>query len=173
MGAQQQKKSRSIQHRRGTAAQHTDFIGAIGEITMDTDAKTLRVHDGETPGGIALARADQVSTGTSLPDGCDFVIETVQNGNSWYRKYQSGWIEQGGDFILSTGNYDTIQLPVPMKGNYHVNIVYYDSVTNDATARPASVGGLTSTHFQAKIGPYTGTSKYIKWEVKGMVLSAE
>ena len=28
--------SRQIQHRRGDAAAHTNFIGAVGEITMDT-----------------------------------------------------------------------------------------------------------------------------------------
>lgn len=48
--------SRQIQIRRGTAAEHAAFTGAEGEITMDTDAKTLRVHDGATAGGTMLAR---------------------------------------------------------------------------------------------------------------------
>lgn len=26
----------------------------------------------------------------------DFVVETFKDGYSWYRKYKSGWIEQGG-----------------------------------------------------------------------------
>ena len=43
--------SRQIQIRRGTAAEHSNFTGAIGEITMDTTSNTLRVHDGVTPGG--------------------------------------------------------------------------------------------------------------------------
>jgi hypothetical protein len=42
--------------RRGTSAQHDDFIGAAGEVTMDTTLNTLRVHDGTTPGGHRLAR---------------------------------------------------------------------------------------------------------------------
>ena len=50
--------SRQIQIRRGSATEHDTFIGAIGEITMDTTNKTLRVHDGETAGGIELACAD-------------------------------------------------------------------------------------------------------------------
>ena len=50
--------ARQIQIRRGTTLENDNFTGAIGEITMDTDAKTLRVHDGETVGGVALARAD-------------------------------------------------------------------------------------------------------------------
>lgn len=48
--------ARQIQIRRGTTLENDNFTGAIGEITMDTDAKTLRVHDGETVGGVALAK---------------------------------------------------------------------------------------------------------------------
>lgn len=50
--------ARQIQLRRGTAEQHEQFIGADGEVTVDTTNRTLRVHDGETPGGVALAQSD-------------------------------------------------------------------------------------------------------------------
>lgn len=43
--------SRQIQIRRGTATDHSNFTGAMGEVTMDTTNKTLRVHDGVTVGG--------------------------------------------------------------------------------------------------------------------------
>ena len=49
--------------RRGTANQHSSFAGALGEITMDTDNITVRVHDGSTNGGIRLARHDELGTG--------------------------------------------------------------------------------------------------------------
>ena len=52
--------SRQIQIRRGTAAEHENFIGKIGEVTMDTTNKTLRVHDGETAGGIKLAKENEI-----------------------------------------------------------------------------------------------------------------
>lgn len=52
--------SRQIQIRRGTATEHENFTGAIGEVTMDTTNNTLRVHDGQTLGGVALARADKI-----------------------------------------------------------------------------------------------------------------
>lgn len=58
--------SRQIQFRRGTATEHENFIGAMGEITVDTTNKTLRVHDGVTAGGTALARQSDVST--MMPD---------------------------------------------------------------------------------------------------------
>lgn len=40
--------------RRGTSAENDAFTGAIGEVTMDTTNKTLRVHDGNTAGGNSL-----------------------------------------------------------------------------------------------------------------------
>ena len=45
-----------VQFRRGTTASHTSFAGAIGEVTVDTDLKTLLVHDGTTLGGTRIAR---------------------------------------------------------------------------------------------------------------------
>jgi len=47
-----------IQFRRGTTTQHSTFTGAAYEVTVDTTAQTLRVHDGSTVGGFELARKD-------------------------------------------------------------------------------------------------------------------
>ena len=47
---------RKVQLRGGTALEHTSFIGDVREITVDTTNKTVRVHDGVTYGGIALAK---------------------------------------------------------------------------------------------------------------------
>ena len=43
--------ARQLQLRRGTTAESTSFIGALGEVTVDTSNYQLRVHDGATPGG--------------------------------------------------------------------------------------------------------------------------
>jgi len=51
-----------VQFRRGTTAQNDSFTGAAGELSIDTQLKTLRVHDGTTQGGSALARAAQLTT---------------------------------------------------------------------------------------------------------------
>jgi hypothetical protein len=40
-----------IQYRRGSQAQNDAFTGALGEITVDTTNKTIRIHDGSTVGG--------------------------------------------------------------------------------------------------------------------------
>jgi len=44
-----------IQWRRGNTAQTAAFTGALAEVTVDTDKKTLVVHDGVTAGGFSLA----------------------------------------------------------------------------------------------------------------------
>ena len=52
---------RRVQLRRGSTGDHTNgagFTGAVGEITVDTTTKSIRVHDGAEAGGFDLMRAD-------------------------------------------------------------------------------------------------------------------
>jgi hypothetical protein len=64
---------RQVQLRRGTTVEHSTFTGALGEITVDTDKKTLIVHDGATAGGVPLARQSAldalIRSGTGSPEG--------------------------------------------------------------------------------------------------------
>ena len=50
----------AIQRRRGTSAQHANFTGLAGEITVDTTLNTIIVHDGVTEGGVRLAKYTEV-----------------------------------------------------------------------------------------------------------------
>jgi hypothetical protein len=50
-----------LQFRRGTTTQNNNFTGTAGELSVDTTLDTVRVHDGSTAGGFALAK----ETGTS------------------------------------------------------------------------------------------------------------
>jgi hypothetical protein len=53
--------STQVQIRKGNTIQTAAFTGAIAELTVDTDKKTLVVHDGVTAGGIPLARESALS----------------------------------------------------------------------------------------------------------------
>ena len=44
-----------LQLRKGTTAAHSTFVGALAEVTVDTDRKAVVVHDGVTPGGFPSA----------------------------------------------------------------------------------------------------------------------
>ncbi len=43
-----------VRWRRGTQAEHDEFVGAESEVTVNTTDRSLHVHDGVTPGGRKL-----------------------------------------------------------------------------------------------------------------------
>lgn len=49
-----------LQLRRGTTEENNTFVGAPGEVTVDTTTDTLRIHDGETLGGIKVDKSENV-----------------------------------------------------------------------------------------------------------------
>jgi hypothetical protein len=67
--------STQVQFRRGTTTQNNAFTGAIGEISVDTDLKTIRLHDGTTAGG-GSAMLNNVSSQTALN-------KTFSTGSVW------------------------------------------------------------------------------------------
>lgn len=75
----------------------------------------------------------------------DWVIETYTDDTTWYRKYKSGWVEQGGLFALNA-NWITnvVTLPVEMANNFYtaLTIVGYTNHT-EAT----SISNKTTTSF--------------------------
>ena len=91
-----------LQLRRGTTAENNTFAGGNGEVTVDTQTHGLRVHDGTTVGGFLV---DTV---------VDFQLPTVGNGYTWYRKYSSGWVEQGGIATITSDGLFNVVYPVEM-----------------------------------------------------------
>lgn len=67
-----------LQIRRGTAAQNDLYTGLEGEITVDTDTWTLRVHDGVTPGGHLLGSQASRVTSVGL-DTSSLGLETINS----------------------------------------------------------------------------------------------
>lgn len=164
--------ARQIQIRRGTEAEHANFTGAIGEVTMDTTNKTLRVHDGETVGGTILAKKDEIPDINSM----DYVVETqeptAENNYIWFRRYKSGWVEQGG---YANGNIDyktnILYLPVRMLNNRYV-----------ITAQSFNLEGAITISSQTQEGftiferVYTNTWYYHKfrgyWRAEGYAMAS-
>jgi len=76
--------SKQVKMRRGTAAQHASFTGVVGEVTVDTTNQALRVHDGATVGGRAMARADGTNASGAWPISVNNVsgVVAVANGGT-------------------------------------------------------------------------------------------
>lgn len=111
-------KSHILVPKRGDGAVNDAYTGVPGEITVDMDAKTVRVHDGETTGGIAMARVADVNG--------DWVVEsqlpTAENNYTWYRKYKSGWVEMGGMIPKNAGT-TSVSTNFPLSFSITPNVI--------------------------------------------------
>ena len=139
-------------------------INALGDISV--------VHQSITTNAENITMLDTRTT-------CllDYVIETqlptAENNYTWYRKYRSGWIEQGG-YCSGSGSWGSTQviLPVPMANAYYTLTVSGDTpassdYTNNtaATVRGctrSSTTGRTSTSF------YVQSNNIVSWQVSGI-----
>lgn len=81
--------STEIRLRRGTTAQHSTFTGALAEPTIDTDKKTLVVHDGVTAGGTPLARENHLHTGVYEPADPN-ILKVSEVGTAAFKDFGTG-----------------------------------------------------------------------------------
>lgn len=128
-----------LQIRRGTTAENDLFTGAVGELTMDTDTKGMRLHDGSTQGGVEVPTADTA----------DYVVEwqtpTDLNNYTWYRKYKSGWVEQGGRVPNSTSQRGSIPLPVTMASTNYTAVATGPNITSNNNTTMIGIYETTTT----------------------------
>lgn len=143
-------------------------ITAIHNEIVEIDAKIAALGD------VSTLRTD-VTTNTNditTLKGYDYVIEsqtpTAQNNYTWYRKYKSGWVEQGGKASLeftTTGQNNTVSLPVTMlDDNYTVILTLCKRYGNKF------IGIHTQTTTNFEIGAYSTVSNDsgdCKWCIKG------
>lgn len=87
----------------------------------------------------------------NVPSNIDYIVESkVNSDGSWYRKYKSGWLEQGGiGLTVSADGTKTVTLIKPFKDTkYIVNWLDQDGFTlNGAGSR--GVSNKTTTSFEA------------------------
>ena len=85
----------------------------------------------------------------------DQVVEEWHDENGFYRKYASGFIEQGGSFFKGNWSAETISLPTNFSSkNYVVTITSYRP--NGASFSWVSVDALTISSFKAQANSYEG-----------------
>ena len=121
-----------LQFRRGNTAQTSVFTGAIGEVTVDTDRKTLTVHDGVTVGGTYVATNIQL---TSAYDKANAANVLAQAG---FNQANSGFNKANSANVLAQNAYDASNTV-----NVYANSAY--STANSAQANTVITQGVDST----------------------------
>lgn len=82
-------------------------------LVLNYDNSTLDVDNG------ALKVKDNTFITEASLQTVHCVIETYQDGTSWYRLYDDGWVEQGGDCTLGAFSY-TFMIEFASKPNVHL-----------------------------------------------------
>ena len=94
----------------------------------------------------------------------DFQAPTAQNNYTWYRKYKSGWVEQGGIASVESSSWTPVLLPVEMADtNYGIQATCGGA--GGGTYVQINESGLSTT--QISIGGSQDNTT-ARWEVKGM-----
>ncbi|MFQ6703648.1 MAG: hypothetical protein ACLRFP_01020 [Alphaproteobacteria bacterium] len=140
-----------------------DIVGASVVTTDKTSQQRVMVQ-------LAVSATDEaLETCTSvlaMLANADFVIErqdpTAANNYTWYKKYKSGRVEQGG---IKPANTTTVDFPVTMADTEYWYIVKgnYDSTTGSYSSSHDYVTTRNTTGFVLSTGGTTAC-----WEVKGM-----
>lgn len=156
------------------------------------DTNILKYNDGNTDNGWTEVKSIKLFTcganGTTAIDGItnvkntfqiidysgadvviDFQTPTSSNNYTWYRKYKSGWVEQGGKITPPSGNStQNVTFPIPMADtNYFITGSL--TTSSDAAAWESHSGtafyNKTTTGFSKHA---TGTFSPYLWRVEGM-----
>lgn len=130
------------------------------------------------------AIADTLNHKVDLPDGksqsdIDYVVAfqkpTAANNYTWYRKYKSGWVEQGGTIQTTSATSYVQNLPITMTDKQYTCVVNPTGNDNDTggwdTLKCVLCGGPTEynsgkneTHFRLSCTSGIG----FEWYVSGM-----
>ena len=152
---------------------HDEIVAVDAQITALGDISTLRqtVTDLSTTVGGHTTSIGTLDSRTS--NISDYVIASqtpsADNNYTWYRKYKSGWIEQGGK-ISTTSSGTTVNLPVTMSdANYTINATGTQTLGGGDYQK---VGWYTQTSTSFKIysagGGGSWYSNTIYWQVTGV-----
>ena len=155
-----------------------DITSVSAQITGLGDISTLRqtVTDLSTTVG---GHTTSIGTLNTLTSGMtDYVVEsqvpTADNNYTWYRKYKSGWVEQGGELSpIVTGSNTwknfTVTLPIGM-ANSHYCVIAGDTGVGSAGSSGTIIEDCTTTSF--KWCYFNGASTAnCYWRVSGMSAS--
>lgn len=159
-------------------------IAAISEEITAVNAQIIALGD------VSTIRSNITTLDTRTTGLYDYVIEsqapTVENNYTWYRKYKSGWIEQGGIAKMQATTNQwmgiTVEFPKQMANNlYTATGTAYglDSVSTllvciggiNSNNEDNGTGKTTTNMFiqtEALYGDAVSRVRWINWQVSGV-----
>jgi len=150
----------TVQFRRGTTAQNNAFTGSAGELSVDTDKVTLRVHDGSTAGGGELVTATMTATLTNKT----LTSPTINTGTLDDAVLTGTVTANGG--VGSTGQY----LESTGSGVRWTSISGY--ADSDVDAHLSGGTGVTYSSGTISIGQAVATSSDVRFDSFGVGTAA-
>lgn len=162
---------KQVQLLRGTTAENNMFTGEEGALTYNTETKAIVVHDGKTQGG-----------GGFIDTVVEFQLPTEENNYTWYRKYASGWVEQGG-CVGTTSSTSSVTFPIAMTNN---NYSIFTTGQSSGSSKPSDTStpnkntvysyariiyNKTTTGFDVGGGNEMNQDGF-SWQVSGMAADA-
>lgn len=150
-------EAKRIQFVRGTTAQHANFTGFDGEISIDTDKKVVVAHDGVTAGGSPMAKEAtkiisgtpnliKVNAGTEANLGADITItfddaQLPQQGANPLDPQDKILYDKAGQTATDLKiEYENGTGKLTLKGHNDVEISQLTLLTADAVLKEAVIG---------------------------------
>ena len=144
-----------VQFRRGTTSQHGSFTGAVGEVTVDTDLDTLRVHDGAVAGGVRIAKFSDIATQTiDISDSSSNTVSLVPGSTDVTFIGDDITIAAAGNTMTFTLN-NTITVDQISSGN-STGITLNDDLLLAGTLRAEDSGAISVDGAMQISGVVTG-----------------
>ena len=185
-----------IQLRQGTTTEHNSFTGAVGEVTVDTTNKTLRVHDGSTVGGTRLATltgglvpVSQLPDATTTVKGAVVLNDTLTStsttqaltaaqgkvlrdrdfgvGQTW--QDVTAWRALGTTYTNSTGKPIYVIVVNEFQNNADPIEVFVNNIKLLSVDKGNGVGWLGDTSFVVPAGQTYKVTKDIYSNIKSWV----
>lgn len=133
----------------------------VGEFTQDAIINTAGITT-----EVLNNKADTDLLNTPMATA-DYVVEwqtpTSTNNYTWYRKYKSGWVEQGGK-INNNSSTTTVNLPITMADTNYTLVGGLQNGTASTSYEHENFNTLTTTSFT-----FTTYDNYgVRWMVVGM-----
>ncbi len=160
-----------------------DSSGLIAQQEQDTDQyKYLYFYVGnferdavEQTAGVTVETLNSKADSDlgNIPANYDYVVEsqlpTAENGYTWYRKYKSGWVEQGGR-VTGVSQDAAVTLPIEMANSYYsVSITPITGVNNAGGYESgAKKESQTTTGFHIAGIANSANGNHSLWQVSGV-----